>query len=99
MLDLIVTNVPGIPFTRFVAGAEIQAAYPFAPVMPHCPISIALYGYGDHIYVGLDADATAMTLEPFCELLEGSLSEILELPAKHSTSRQSPGQKKRAASS
>jgi hypothetical protein len=80
MMDLIVTNVPGIPVTRFVAGAEIDAAYPIAPVMPHCPVSIALYGYRDHLYIGLDADATVMSdLEFVCELLETSFSELTGL--------------------
>jgi WS/DGAT/MGAT family acyltransferase len=59
-IGLIVTNVPGVPVPRFVAGAEITAAYPFAPVAPHCPVSVALYGYRDRLYVGLDADGAAV---------------------------------------
>jgi len=81
MLDLIVTNVPGIPSARFVAGAEIRSAYPIAPVMPHCPVSIALYGYRDHLYIGLDADATAMSLAPLCNMLQSALFELMNLPA------------------
>jgi diacylglycerol O-acyltransferase len=78
IVDLIVTNVPGVPVTRFVAGAEIEAAYPIAPVMPHCPLSIALYGYRDHLYVGVDADATAVPeVGPICALLERSLAEVV----------------------
>jgi diacylglycerol O-acyltransferase len=81
MLDLIVTNVPGIPFTRFVAGAEIRSAYPIAPVMPHCPLSIALYGYRDLLYVGLDADGTAVSeLDSICGMLEDALFELTNLP-------------------
>jgi hypothetical protein len=50
--------------------------------MPHCPVSIALYGYRDHLYIGLDADATAMTeLDSVCAALEASLSELASLPA------------------
>ena len=59
-IGLIVTNVPGVPTARYVAGAEITAAYPFAPVAPHCPVSIALYGYRDRLYIGLDADGAAV---------------------------------------
>jgi diacylglycerol O-acyltransferase len=82
LVDLIVTNVPGISFARFVAGAEIQCAYPIAPVMPHCPLSIALYGYRDHLYVGLDADGTAVTdLDGVCSMIERSLAEVAALPA------------------
>ena len=81
MLDLIVTNVPGIPFARFVAGAEIRSAYPFAPVMPGCPLSIALYGYRDHLYIGLDADGTAVSeLDSICEMLEKAMGELTSLP-------------------
>jgi WS/DGAT/MGAT family acyltransferase len=59
-IGLIVTNVPGVPMARYVGGTEITGAYPFAPVAPHCPVSIALYGYRDRLYIGLDADGTAV---------------------------------------
>jgi WS/DGAT/MGAT family acyltransferase len=59
-VDFIVTNVPGILATRYVAGAEIVAAYPFAPVALQSPASIALYGYRDRLFVGIDADETVM---------------------------------------
>jgi diacylglycerol O-acyltransferase len=76
-IDLIVTNVPGISVTRYVAGAEIHAAYPFAPVTSHCPVSIAFYGYRDRLYVGLDADATALPdLDEFRRLLARSFDEV-----------------------
>ena len=71
-IDLIVTNVPGVPVPRYVAGGEIAEAYPFAPVAPHCPVSIALYGYRERLFVGLDADATSM---PDVGTLRGLLEE------------------------
>ena len=78
-IELIVTNVPGVPVTRHLAGAEIQAAFPFAPVAPHCPVSIALYGYRDRLYVGLDTDATSLPdLDDFRGLLERSFEELIE---------------------
>jgi diacylglycerol O-acyltransferase len=55
-----VTNVPGILATRYLAGAEITAAYPFAPVAVQSPASIALYGYRDRLFIGIDADETVM---------------------------------------
>lgn len=77
-IDLIVTNVPGIPVARYVAGAEIEAAYPFAPVAPHCPISVALYGYRDRLFVGVDADATAVPdLDAFCGELTRSFARVV----------------------
>lgn len=80
MVDLIVTNVPGIPFARYIAGAEIESAFPIAPVMPHCPLSVALYGYRDHLYVGVDADGTAIAdLDSICAMLDRSLAELTAL--------------------
>jgi diacylglycerol O-acyltransferase len=59
-VNLIVTNVPGIMQRRYLAGARITAGYPFAPLAPRCPVSVALYGYDQRLYVGIDADGTAM---------------------------------------
>ena len=55
-VDFIVTNVPGILAPRYLAGAEIVAAYPFAPVALQSPASVALYGYRDSLFIGIDAD-------------------------------------------
>jgi hypothetical protein len=59
-VDFIVTNVPGILATRWLAGAEIVAAYPFAPVALQSPASVALYGYRDRLFIGIDADEAVM---------------------------------------
>jgi WS/DGAT/MGAT family acyltransferase len=78
-IDLIVTNVPGLPATRFLAGAQITEAYPIAPTAPHTPVSIALYGYAGRLHVGLDADGTAMTdAGEFQAELTRSFAEIVE---------------------
>ena len=74
-VDLVVTNVPGVMQPRFVAGAEIEAAYPFAPVLPRCPVSVALYGYRGRLFVGLDADATAM---PDTDVFRGMLAAAFQ---------------------
>jgi WS/DGAT/MGAT family acyltransferase len=78
-IDLIVTNIPGIPMPRYVAGAEITAGYPIAPTAPHTPVSIALYGYRGRLFIGLDADGTAMTdLDDFESMLRASFEELGE---------------------
>jgi WS/DGAT/MGAT family acyltransferase len=77
-VNLIVTNVPGIMQPRFVAGARITAGYPFAPLAPRCPVSIALYGYDGRLFVGIDADRSAMPdLEAFEEMLRASFAEVV----------------------
>jgi hypothetical protein len=78
-VQLIVTNVPGIMQPRYLAGAKVTAGYPFAPLAPRCPVSVALYGYDGRLYVGIDSDGTAMPdLPDFAEMLRASFEELLE---------------------
>ena len=82
-VQLIVTNVPGIMMPRYVAGARITAGYPFAPLAPRCPVSIALYGYDDRLWVGIDADGTAMPdLEAFAGMLRASFENVIALAGR-----------------
>jgi WS/DGAT/MGAT family acyltransferase len=82
-VNLIVTNVPGVLQPRYVAGARITAAYPFAPLAPRCPVSIALYGYDQRLYVGIDADRTALTdLLGFEEMLRAAFEELIGAAAR-----------------
>jgi hypothetical protein len=76
-VDFIVTNVPGILATRYLAGAEILAAYPFAPVALKSPASIALYGYRDRLFIGIDADETVMPdVAAFQGMIEEAFAEM-----------------------
>ena len=78
-VQLIVTNVPGIMMPRYVAGARITAGYPFAPLAPQCPVSIALYGYDGRLWIGIDADGTAMPdVAAFEAALRRSFDEVIE---------------------
>jgi diacylglycerol O-acyltransferase / wax synthase len=59
-INLICTNVPGPSSQRFLAGARVDAIYPFAPVAMGTPLSIALLSYGDTYGVGIDTDPAAI---------------------------------------
>jgi len=77
-VDYIVTNVPGILATRYLAGAEIVAAYPFAPVAKRSPVSVALYGYRDQLFIGLDSDDTSMPdIDRFKGMIRSAFAELL----------------------
>jgi diacylglycerol O-acyltransferase len=76
-VDFIVTNVPGILATRYLASAEILAAYPFAPVAIKSPVSVALYGYRDRLFIGLDSDETSMPdIDRFQDMIRASFEEL-----------------------
>jgi WS/DGAT/MGAT family acyltransferase len=82
-VDFIVTNVPGILATRWLAGAEIVAAYPFAPVALKSPASIALYGYRDQLFIGIDADETVMPdADAFRTFIVEAFEELAEASAR-----------------
>ena len=74
-VNLICTNMPGPPVQRYLAGAKIEAMYPFAPVALGTPLSIALMSYGDSYGVGVDTDPAAI---PDPELLTRYLAEAVD---------------------
>ncbi len=74
-VHLICSNVPGPPQQRYLAGAKIDAVFPFAPVLLGIPLSIALVSYGDTCGIGIDADPAAI---PDPELLGQCLREEVQ---------------------
>jgi diacylglycerol O-acyltransferase / wax synthase len=74
-VNLICTNIPGPSTQRYLAGARIDAMYPFAPVALGTPLSIALMSYGDTYGVGIDGDPAAI---PDPELLTRYLAEAVD---------------------
>jgi diacylglycerol O-acyltransferase len=96
-VDFIVTNVPGIMVPRYLAGAEILAAYPFAPVAMKSPVSVALYGYRDRLFVGLDSDERLMPdVDAFRALIVGAFEELRDaVAARRGAGRQKGGRRKR----
>jgi WS/DGAT/MGAT family acyltransferase len=96
-LDFIVTNVPGIQVPRYLAGAEIIGAYPFAPVALHSPASVALYGYREHLFIGVTSDtATMPDAERFERMIRAAFAE-LQVAAGTKTRRAGSARRKPAA--
>lgn len=54
------TNIPGLPEPRFMAGARIEAMYPFASVVEGTPIILAMLSYAGHMDIGIDTDPEAI---------------------------------------
>ena len=59
-VNIACTNVPGIRQPRFMAGARVEAIYPFASVVEGTPMVMALLSYADGMYVGIDTDPEAI---------------------------------------
>jgi WS/DGAT/MGAT family acyltransferase len=59
-VNIACTNVPGVPERRYMAGAGIEAIYPFASVVEGTPAVIALLSYAGVMHVGIDTDPEAI---------------------------------------
>ncbi|MGQ0621797.1 MAG: wax ester/triacylglycerol synthase domain-containing protein [Panacagrimonas sp.] len=79
--DAQVSNVPGIAFPVYMAGAEITQFWPFAPV-PGCGMMIVMMSHNGRCCIGINSDRAAVT-EPelLIQCLREGLDEILALGA------------------
>jgi diacylglycerol O-acyltransferase / wax synthase len=78
-LDLQASNVAGLPWDAYIAGAKIERMLPFGPV-PGCAVMATLLSYAGTCSIGISCDAAAVT-DPglFMECLQRGLDEVLAL--------------------
>lgn len=77
--DLQASNVPGIPWETFVAGAKVERMYPFGP-LPGCAVMATMITHNGIACLGLNIDAAAVTeLELFADCLVDGFNEVLDL--------------------
>jgi hypothetical protein len=76
------TNVPGVGEPRFMAGARVDAIYPFASVVEGTPLVMALLSYAGRMQIGVDTDPEAIP-DPhrITALFEKALKELDRLAA------------------
>ena len=76
------TNVPGMPTRRWMAGARVDAIYPFASVVEGTPLILAMVSYAGQMEIGIDTDPEAIP-DPhrIALLFEDALAELEGLAA------------------
>ena len=81
--DVQATNVPGIPYPVYMAGAQITRMYPFGP-LPGCAVMAGLVSHSGTCCIGVNVDAAAVTdLGLFMDCLREGFDEVLALrPAR-----------------
>jgi WS/DGAT/MGAT family acyltransferase len=80
-LDLQASNVPGLPYQAYIAGARIERMYPFGP-LPGCAVMAGLVSHVDTCCIGVNCDAAAVTdMDVFVDCLRAGLAEVLALAA------------------
>jgi hypothetical protein len=76
-IDLVCTNVPGLPNRSYLAGAEVERQYAFAPPSG-ASLSVALLSHVDQACVGLVVDTVAVPdHEALMACLVGGFDEVL----------------------
>jgi diacylglycerol O-acyltransferase / wax synthase len=80
-LDLQASNVAGLPWEAYIAGAKIERMLPFGPV-PGCAVMATLLSYAGTCCIGVNSDAAAVT-DPdlLVRCLQEGLDEVLVLAA------------------
>lgn len=78
-VDLLASNVPGFPAEVFVAGARVEAFYPFGPTLGSSA-NITLVSYAGMCNIGINTDEGAVPdPELLKECLQQGFDEVLEL--------------------
>lgn len=77
--DLQASNVPGIPFDVYMAGAKVERMYPFGP-LPGCAVMATMITHGPVACLGINHDAASIT-EPelFAQCIIDGFEEVLSL--------------------
>lgn len=76
-VNLVCTNIPGLRERLYMAGAAIEAIYPFASPVEGTPLIMALISYADRMDIGIDTDPEAIP-DPhrLSELFEAELDAL-----------------------
>jgi len=59
-VNLVCTNVPGLPEQRYMAGAAIESVYPLVAIVEGTPLVVALLSYAGRMDIGIDTDPEAI---------------------------------------
>jgi WS/DGAT/MGAT family acyltransferase len=73
--NLVVSNVPGPPFTTYLAGMEVAAIHPLGPIIDGAPLNITVLSHRNRLEVGITACPAAV---PGHERLPGLLGLALD---------------------
>lgn len=78
-IDVITSNVPGIPIPIYLAGAQMLSQFPFGP-RSGAAINITLLSYVDHIHIGVNTDPAAVPDQAvFQSSLRDGFDELVKL--------------------
>ncbi|MDQ1377926.1 MAG: diacylglycerol O-acyltransferase / wax synthase [Acidimicrobiaceae bacterium] len=78
-VDVITSNVPGVPIPLFLAGAKLEAQYPFGP-RSGAAVNVTLLSYLDGLFIGVNSDPAAVPDQArFMACLRDGFDEVLKV--------------------
>lgn len=77
VMNMIVTNIVGPQGPLYMLGAELEEAYPVAPLLENLGLSVGLFSYNGSLFWGLMADADRIPdLAHFAALIQSSFDKL-----------------------
>jgi WS/DGAT/MGAT family acyltransferase len=77
--DFVTSNVPGVPFPVYLAGAELQRNYAFGP-LSGAAANITLVSHAGTCCIGINVDRAAVPdRDTFVQCLDEGFAEVLQL--------------------
>jgi diacylglycerol O-acyltransferase / wax synthase len=78
-VDVITSNVPGVPIPLYLAGAKMEAQYPFGP-RSGAAVNVTLLSYLDGLFIGVNTDPAAVPDQGrFMACLRDGFDEVLKV--------------------
>ncbi len=78
-VETVITNVPGPRSPLYLGGHRMIEGYPVAPIGGQVRISVAIWSYCDHLYVGITGDRdTAPDIERLGQGIARGFAGLLE---------------------
>lgn len=78
-VDVITSNVPGVPIPLYLAGARMEAQYPFGP-RSGAAVNVTLLSYLDGLFIGVNTDPAAVPDQArFMACLRDGFDEVLKV--------------------
>jgi hypothetical protein len=71
--------VPGVPIPLYLAGAKMEAQYPFGP-RSGAAVNVTLLSYLDGLFIGVNSDPAAIADQgAFMACLRDGFDEVLKV--------------------
>jgi WS/DGAT/MGAT family acyltransferase len=82
MVDVVVTNIPGVGVPLYFLGARLLESIPIVPLAGNLPVGVAVLSYDGELTIGLHADGAACPdLDVLAAGIAADLDELLSRTA------------------